>query len=74
MDISQQLLTMLLLGATVRSEVPAAHSHKGRNNYNPEEPEGKLAVHKCPAKTNGPQEASTGRTNAASQKQGTELK
>lgn len=61
MGISQQLLTMLLWGATVRSEVPAAHTHKGRNNYSPEEPQGKLAVHRCPAKTSGPQEASTGR-------------
>lgn len=64
MGISQQLLTLLLLGATVRSEVPAAHTHKGRNNYSPEEPQGKLAVNRCPARTDWPQEASTGRTSA----------
>lgn len=58
MDLSQQLLTVLLLGPTERSDVPAAHTQNGRNNYNPEEPEGKLAVHRRPAKTSGPQEVS----------------
>lgn len=35
MGVSQQLLTVLLLGATVTSEeASAAHTHEGRNNHN----------------------------------------
>lgn len=54
MGINQELLSRLLLGATVRAEVPAAHTHKGRDKC--KEPEPKAAVHRSHAKTNGPQE------------------
>lgn len=67
MGINQELLTRLLLGATAGAEVPAAHTHKGRDKC--KEPEPKAAVHRSHAKTNGPQEACTGQTIAPSQRQ-----
>lgn len=67
MGINQELLTRLLLGATVGAEVPAAHTHKGRDKC--KEPEPKAAVHR----SNGPQEACTGQTSAPSQRQQSSL-
>lgn len=62
------MLTRLVLGATVGAEVPAAHTHKGRDKCKEEKLEPK-AAHRSHAKTNGPQEACIGQTSAPSQRQ-----